>query len=85
MRHFIKLSPEAQSAANWQAARGHDGSAGTPLPAGISTQASDEIAAHVPVFRLAVHMAKTERLSAEARLRREGWSELSIRGLSRSL
>jgi hypothetical protein len=56
MYSWIKLSDEAKTAAKWQAARGYDGSVGTPLPNLLSDRACKEIEKNPVWFRLAVNI-----------------------------
>ena len=53
---WIKLSETAQAAAKWQARRGYDGSAGTPLPSLMDSKTAAEIRENQFLFKLAVHM-----------------------------
>ena len=57
MRRVIPLSAEAQAVADDLARRGIEPVVGTPLPVGLSPAIVQEIAANVPAFRLAYHMA----------------------------
>ena len=57
MRHFIKLSPEAQRVAADMKRRGLSVNVGDPLPANLPTTLEQEIQAKRGWFRLAWHLA----------------------------
>ncbi len=72
MFRFIKLSPEAQSAADWCAFKGYDGRDGSPLPSGLSNAAWAEICANKTAFALCVHLNATRRINQRRSLASEG-------------